>query len=186
MRTAVAVPAGLGLIALAFGVAFSTPGDAQVEASFAVTGGLGEQIVSEHLVATVDEVGLVREVEVGFWRGTTAGIWLLIDATIDARVERTTVDVEVYVDGVRYSGTDRAGSATIDAGVVDAGFPLTGSALVELPADVTELPGARTAVLRIGTGGDQRLDSVIELVIDLTALEVRDSAERESVRDGVS
>lgn len=186
MRRALAVPAGLGLLALAFGVAFSTPGDEQVEAPFAVTGELGEQIVSQHLVATVDDVALAREVELGFWDGTTSGVWLVVDATLQARVDRTTVDADVFIDGVRYAGTSRAGTDTLDGRVADAGFPLTGSILVELPADVRDLPGARAAVLRIGPGGDSRLDSVIELRIDLTALDVQDAVERDAVRDGAS
>ena len=186
MRRALAVPAGLGLLALAFGVAFSTPSDDQVEAPFVVSAELGEQTVSQHLVAQIDEVALARDVELGFWNGTTAGVWLVVDGTIQARVDRTTVDVEVEIDGVRYAGTSRTGTDTLDGRVVDPGFPITGSILVELPADILDVPGARSAVVRIKPGGDSRLDSVIELVVDLTALDVQDRVERETVRDGMS
>lgn len=186
MRRGSAVPVGLGVLALAFGVAFTTPSDAQVEAPFAATGSLGEQIVSRHLLATADDVALAREVDLDGWTGTTAGVWLVVDATLEGRVARTTVDADVLIDGVRYASTSRTSTDTVDGRVVDPGFPVTGSILVELPADVRDLPGARSAVLRIGPGGDSRLDSVIELTLDLTAIEVRETLERDTPRDGTS
>lgn len=179
MRRGLAVPAGIGLLLLAFGVAFSTPGDDQVQAPFAVTGEVGDTIVSQHHVVTVHELALADRVELGSWTGTTSGIWLVVDATIAARLERTSTDANVFIGGVRYPGTARTSTDTLDGRVVDAGFPETGSILVELPADVLERPGARSAVLRLSPGLDVRLDSVVELTVDLTALENVGTARRD-------
>jgi hypothetical protein len=185
MRPALALPAGLGLLLLAFGVAYSTPGDAQVQAPFPVTGEVGDQIVSQHLVATVNDVGLTEVVELDFWRGTTSGVWLVVDATIQARIERTGVDANVFIAGVRYAATNRTSTDTVDGRVADAGFPVTGSILIELPADAQTMPGADSATLRISPGLNARLDSVIELRLDLTQLDVADRVALETPRDGI-
>ena len=185
MRPVFAVPASLGLLLLAFGVAYSTPGDPHVQAPFAVAGERGDQVVSQHLVATVNDVDLADIVELDFWRGTTSGVWLVVDATIRARIERTGVDANVFIDGVRYAATNRTSTDTVDGRVADAGFPVTGSILVELPADVQTIPGADSATLRLSPGGDSRLDSVIEVTLDLTQLEVADRLELETPRDGI-
>lgn len=184
MKRRYAFPAGLGLLVLAFGVAYTAPDEDRMLGPFPERGAIGEQIVTQHHVVTVSDVALASEVEIGTWRGTTAGIWLVVDATIAARVERRSVDVELFVDGVQYASTGRTSTTTLDGRVVDAGFPQTGSALIELPADILERPGARSAVLRIAPGGNVRLDSVVELRLDLMTLEVGDRVERDRVRAG--
>jgi hypothetical protein len=184
VRRSTGIAAGVGLVVLSFGVALSTPDSTVVEAPFGTRVEVGEEAVSQHLVATVREVSLAEEVELDFWRGTTSGVWLVVEATIGATRDRSLVEVDVLIDGARYPSTGRADSSTVDGGVVDAGFTVTGPILIELPADVQNLPGASTAVLRIAPGLDSRLDSVIELVIDLTALEVNDRVELDGRRDG--
>jgi hypothetical protein len=184
MRRALAVPAALGLLLLAFGVAYSSPGDRQAQEPFAVTGELGDEIVSQHIVATVHEASLADVVELGSWRGTTSGVWLVVDATVQARVERSTVEARLFIDGVHYPSTSRTSTDTLDGRIADAGFPVTGTILIELPAEVQSLPGAATATLRLSTGGDVRLDSVIELTLDLTAYPVEPRVERDTPRDG--
>lgn len=184
MRRALGVPAGLGLLVLAFGVAYSAPGDPQVQQPFAVIGGVGDEIVSQHLVATVHEAGLAEVVQLDAWRGTTAGVWLVVDATVQARSERTTVDAKVFIDGALYPGTNRTSTDTLDGRVADAGFPVSGAILIELPADVQTRPGASTATLQLSAGGDVRLDSVIELTLDLTDYPVEARIERDTPRDG--
>lgn len=184
MRRALAAPAAVALLVLAFGVAYSSPSDREAEEPFAVTGDLGDEIVSQHLVFTVHEAAMAEVVDLGQWRGTTAGVWLVVDATVQARVERSTVDAKVFIDGVLYPSTGRTSTDTVDGRVADAGFPVTGTILVELPADVQTRPGASTATLQLSTGGDVRLDSVIELTLDLTAYPVAPRVERETPRDG--
>lgn len=184
MRRALAVPAGIGLVLLAFVATLATPPEEVMVGPFPVSGELGEQLVSLHHAVTVHEVALADEVEVGFWEGTTAGVWFVAEATIAGRVERMGVDVDLFVDGVRYEASGRADRDTVDGSVADAGLPRTGPLLIELPADILERPGARSAVLRVAAGGDTRLDSVVELTFDLTQLERVDRLELESARDG--
>jgi hypothetical protein len=184
MRRAVGYLAGAGLLLLAFGVAYSTPHDDVIEGPIAVRPAIGQPAAFGDLAMTVHEVSLAREIEVDFTRLTTAGIWLVAEITVEGTTERTSVNVDVLIDGRRYPASGRA-DGTADEGVVDAAFPITGPVIVELPANVQDLPGARTAVLRFSPSGDARLDAVIEIVIDLTALEVVDDLEVEGARDGI-
>lgn len=184
MRARFALPLGIGLVLLAFGATLAEPSDEVTGAPFAVTGGLGDQLVSQHHVVTFRDAQFADEVALDRWEGTTSGVWLVVDATVEARVERMTVGVDVFVDGVRYAASDRSGGDTVDGSVADPGLPQTGPLLIELPSDIRERPGARSAVLRLGASGDTRLDSVIELRLDLTALDRVDRLEVEPTRDG--
>lgn len=176
--------AGLGLLTLTFGVAFSTPESEAIEAPFGMSGAEGDQIVSEYIVAKVHDVELVSEVDLGSWHGTTSGVWLVVDATLEARLERTGVHAEVLIGGYTYHASDRADYDTVDGGVIDPGFPRRGVILVELPADVRDRAGAASAVVRMSDSFDSRLASVVEFTVDLTALPVHEHAELEPARPG--
>ena len=184
MRRGVGYLAGTGLLLLAFAVAYSTPDGDWIEGPMPARVQLGEEASVGSLVGTVHDVVLAREVEADLTRLTTAGVWLVAEVTVAGTTERTGVHVEVLIGGVQYPATGRADGASIDGGVVDAGLPRTGPTLVELPADVADLPGASTAVLRISPRFDSRLDGVIEVVVDLTALDVADRVVVEGARDG--
>lgn len=184
MRRGVAYLAGAGLVLLAFGVAFSTPDSDWVEGPMPARVQIGETATVGDLVGTVHDVRLAREVEADFTRLTTAGVWFVADFTVAGTTERAGVRVDVLIDGVQYPATDRS-DAVLDGSTVDAGLPRTGSSLVELPADIADRPGASAAVLRISPRLDSRLDGVIEIVVDLTALDVADRVEVEAARDGL-
>jgi hypothetical protein len=175
---------GIGLLVLTFGVAYSTPASELIEAPFGATGAEGDRIVSEYIVAKVHDVQLADEVQLGEWRGTTSGVWLVVDATLEARLERTGVHVEVLVGGVTYRSSDRADSDTVDGRVIDPGFPIRGVILVELPDDVRDHAGAASAIVRIADSFDSRLASVVEVLADLTDLRRHDHAELVPVRPG--
>jgi hypothetical protein len=175
---------GIGLLLLTFGVAYSTPASELIEAPFGATGVEGDRIVSEYIVAQVHDTELADEVQLGEWRGTTAGVWLVVDVTLEARLERTGVHAEVLVGGVTYRSSDRADSDTVDGPVIDPGFPVRGVILVELPGDVRDQPGAASAVVRIADSFDSRLSSIVEVPIDLTDLRQYDRVELVPVRPG--
>ena len=179
----VGILAGVALLAAAYAVTATIPTSQAVEAPFASRGVIGDEIVSQHLIGTVNGAALANEVELDLWRGTTNGIWFVADTTLSAMTEPELIQVDLFLDGVRYPSSSR-GDGVLDESSVDAGFASTGPILVELPADVLERPGAREAVLRISTGFDARLDSVIEVVIDLTQLDVDERVELESTRTG--
>jgi hypothetical protein len=184
MNRGLAILAGLGLLALAYGVAATTPTSQLVEAPFGSRGSLGDEVSSSLLIATVHEASLAHEVELGYWRGTTSGVWFVAEATVEATVESKLMDIDLFIDGVRYEATKRGEGDTVDHHSVAVRFPSTGPLLIELPAEVLDFPGAHSAVLRISTFGDDRLESVIEIVIDLTTLDVADRVDLEPARDG--
>jgi hypothetical protein len=184
MRRGVSYLAGAGLLLLAFGVAYSTPESDWVEGPMASRVSLGQTVAVDDFVGTVHDVTLAREVDTDDGRLTTAGVWFVTEFTIAGTTERTGVRVDVLIDGKQYPATDRS-DVVLDGSTVDAGLPRTGPSLVELPADVVDLPGASTAVLRISPRFDSRLDGVIEIVVDLTALAIADSVEVETARDGI-
>lgn len=186
MRARIAVPVGVALVLLAFGVTLAQPDDDVYFAPFPVSGELGDQLVSEHHVVTFHDAALADEIELDLWEGTTSGVWLVVDATVASRVERSTIGIDVFVDGVEYGASKRASSDTIDAAVAEPGLPRTGPLLVELPRDILDRPGARTAIVRLGASGDTRLDAVIELRLDLTELDHLDRLEVEPARDGAA
>lgn len=174
---AVGIVSGVALLAAAYAVTATIPSSPAVEAPFASRGAIGDEIVSQHLIGTVNAAFFADEVELEEWRGTTNGIWLVAETTLSATTEPEIIQVDLFVGGVRYPSSSR-GDGVLDESSVDAGFASTGPILVELPADVLERSGAREAVLRISTGlGDARLDSVIEVVIDLTQLDVDERVE---------
>lgn len=184
MKRVLAVAAGLGLLAVAYGVSYTTPGQPVLEAPFGTPAVIGEETTSRHLVVTFREVVLADEIEIASWEGTTSGVWLAGELTVEATTEPTTMRLDVFIDGVRYSGSGRIDDETVIGGLAEAGLPITGPFAVELPADVLDLPGARAAVIRVAGGGDSRLDSVVELTVDLTTLEHLDRAEYDGIRDG--
>jgi hypothetical protein len=184
MKRAVGYLAGAGLLLLAFGVAYTTPHDDVIEGPIPVRTSIGEPAAFGDLAMTVHDVSLARQITVDFTPLTTAGVWLVAEVTVEGTTERTPVNVDVLIDGRRYPASGRA-DGTADESVVEAAFPVTGPVIVELPADVLDLPGARSAVLRFSPSGDPRLDGVIELVVDLTSFEISDDLDVEGARDGV-
>lgn len=180
---AVGILAGVALLAAAYAVTATIPTSQAVEAPFASRGVIGDEIVSQHLIGTVNEAHFADEVELDLWRGTTNGVWFIADTTLVATTAPEGTEVDLFIGGVRYPSSSR-GDGVVDESVVDAGFASTGPILIELPADVLDRPGAREAVLRISTGFDARLDSVIEVVIDLTQLDMDERVELEPTRTG--
>lgn len=169
MNRVAAIAAGLVLLAAAYGVAATRPTDELIEAPFASRGQLGVTVTSQHVIATAHDAYLAHEVELGNWRGTTSGIWFVAEGTIEATTEPRLVEADLLIDDVRYAVTSRVGGAVTDK-TTGVGFPATGAVLIELPGDILGRLGARAAVLRISTFGDDRLDSVVDIVIDLTTL----------------
>ncbi|MEO8527713.1 MAG: hypothetical protein ABI435_01410 [Pseudolysinimonas sp.] len=182
MKQALAIPAAVGLIVLAFAAASTTPQDAQIEAPFVTFGTVGHQIFSEHLTAEVHSVTLAHVVELDDWVGTTSGIWLVVDASVGATTDSAYLQAGVTVGDTRYPASSRP-DHSINGRAVDTGFSITGSFLFELPSDILDRPGATSAAFQIRSGLDPRLDSVIELRLDLTTLELRDRVTVDPSRD---
>jgi hypothetical protein len=183
VRRGVALAAGLGLLAAGFLVAAGKPGDEFLHAPFATRGQVGDRLESHYLVVRALDAQLAHEVVLDGWTGTTSGLWLVVDMRLGSRTESMSLGAELLVGEVRYDPTTRVDN--LDGQALDAGLPVSGPILIELPKHVLDDPGAHSAVLRLGPGFDMRLDSAVEIDLDLTALEVVDVAEPQPVRDGV-
>jgi hypothetical protein len=166
--------AGVALLALAWGVTKVTPGPELTEASFIVDARIGEEARGAELILTVDDVMLADRVEDS--RGWGAdGVWVVADMQMSARTtEEITLlgTAHLIVDGRTYRASERP--ASLLGETLGAGIVTKGSVAFELPSGVDEGP----AVLRFAPKADDlRLDSVIELAVELSDLD------RESTRE---
>ncbi len=160
---------GLVLLTAAWGVTQLTPSEEVAEAPFTQTVAIGETAVGRELSVTVDEVVAADRVEDP--RGWAAdGTWVVVDLSAAARGTEVTAALrtaELVIDGVAFRASERPTSMLGTTLQVDV--PTRGSVAFELP------PGRRAgpAVLRFAANlVDLRVDSVAEVPIDLTALEV--------------
>lgn len=159
---------GLALLALAWGVTKATPGPELTEASFVVDARIGEEARGAELLLTVDDVVLADRAEDP--RGWAAdGVWVVADIDMSARAteEMTSLaTAHLLLDGRTYRASERP--ASLLGETLGAGMVTRGSVAFELPAGTDR----GRAVLRFAPkAGDLRLDSVIELAVDLSDLE---------------
>lgn len=162
------------LVAAGVVSAIAPADDAEV-AAFVVSGEIGEEVTGRDLVATVTDArtatGVVGEEDrTGEEAWTADGNWLVVD--VDAasvtgpRVAYITGSVALggavfEIDGREYRASERTPSMLNTR--LNPGVPRHGSLAFELPA----LTG--TGVLRLSITSDTRMDSVLEIPIDLDA-----------------
>lgn len=165
------------VLLLAAGVvsAIAPPDDAEI-APFIVRGHIGESVEGRDIVATTTDVrtstmvtGAADSMSDEPW--TSEGNWLVVDLNVASvtgpRIVyitgAVTLDNAVFVlDGRDYRATERTPSMLNER--LHPGIPRHGSLAFELPA----LTGA--GVLHLSTSSDTRMDSVLEIPIDLDAL----------------
>jgi hypothetical protein len=167
--------AGLVVILLIAGVvAHTTPDDAQQQAPIPVRGQLGETLSGRNIVATVDGVRVAESVEAGNgWVGSTAGVWVVVDATVEARVDEFTLGyARLKVGDTSYSASTRPGDGTIAERGLSVGIPWTGPLMFELPAALVSSDAARTVELQLAVNSDPRADSLLVMPVDLAAIEI--------------
>jgi hypothetical protein len=175
MRRLATVAVAAGLVGLAAVVTLTTPDEEDLTVPFAVRADDGETVTGRDIQARLSDPRLGEEATVGSWRGTTAGVWLSVEATVSPVVAPGIVDAQLTVGDYVFLSTSRPSTDTVTERAGEAGLPLSGVILFELPDTVAELPGADRAALTLATSSDPRLDSVIEYRIDLTALDVEPS-----------
>ncbi len=177
MKRALSWVAGIAMVALAAVVGQLALTDAQQQAPFVVDAALGERAEGRTLAVTVREVQLAERVsDADGWQAS--GDWLVVD--LDAEVLQTETAsilslVELDLGDRTVSASERP--ASLESTPLDLGLPRAGSLAFELPADATG-----TVTLRIGRAADERLDSVVELPVDLGALERAPHVELEESR----
>ncbi|MFS0868293.1 hypothetical protein AB3M83_13275 [Microbacterium sp. 179-B 1A2 NHS] len=167
---------GVGLLLAAWGVVQVTPTDDDANGPFVVSAEIGESAVARTFEVTVTDVHLASRVADA--RGWSAeGTWLVVDLQAEAvRTEKSTNlgNAVLVVDGVTYRASERPASF-VDTSL-ETGIPQRGSLAFELPTAARE----RSAALQLsGSEAETRLDSLVELRIDLADLEPQDEVEME-------
>ena len=155
---------GAGLVVAAWGVAALTPPEEAREAPFPVRAVIGEPASGRNIETTIADVRRADRVTAGAW--SADGNWVVVDLTVEAvMTEPASLALATLTIGDRvFSASERPKSLAQSALAV--GIPLSGSLAFELPTDADQGEGTLSLALH----GDSRLDSVIELPIDLGAL----------------
>ncbi|KAA9147882.1 hypothetical protein F6B41_14005 [Microbacterium lushaniae] len=172
MRRWLAWPMGAALLFAAWLVGQVTPPADADEAPFVVPAVRGEEAQGRNLTVTVTDVRLAERVSAGGW--AAEGVWLVVDLEAAAAQEedRASLHGATLAIGERtYRATERAPSFFQQP--LHVGIPRAGSLAFELPPDVVD----ERAVLRLSGDWETRLDSLIELPVDLAALDPTGSAE---------
>jgi len=171
----VANGAGLVVILVIAGVvAHTTPNDEQQQAPIPVRGQVGETLSGRNIAATVDAVRIAESVEASNgWAGPTAGVWVVVDASVEANVTESIFGyARLKVGDVTYSASTRPDRGTIAATGLSVGIPWTGPLMFELPRPLVTGDAARTAELQLAVDADPRADSMLVMPVDLSAIEI--------------
>ena len=171
----VANGAGLVVILVIAGVvAHTTPSEEQQEAAIPVRGQIGETLSGRNIRATVDGVRVAGSVQASNgWAGPTSGVWVVVDASVEARVDSATLGyARIKVGDVTYSASTRPDRATIAETGLSVGIPWTGPLMFELPLPLVSIDAARHAELQLAVSDDPRADSMLVMPVDLYSLEI--------------
>lgn len=158
------------LLVLAFAVARTEPGEGVSFAPFVSRVEQGQLGEGRDVQAVVDRALLADEVELGSWTGETTGVWLVVDARMATTESPGLAAAELRVGDRMWRPSTRPSSGALQLTPLAAGLPMRGSLVFELPAELLEEPDAARAVLRLATDTDSRLQSVVELELDLAAM----------------
>jgi hypothetical protein len=154
------------------------------QAPFPTRGTIGAQARGRDFALTVDRLALTRALELPGalssalpQRRETNGVWLLVDARLDALHEPIALPDSFETpslrtrDGLVYASAGRRmpmGLSLLTAATAAPGIPARGLLVFELPPE--RLPGA---VLIASSRSLPALDSVVEIDLRLTDVDVR-------------
>lgn len=156
---------GVALLTGAWIIVQLTPDDDVAEAPFVVSSEIGRPADARTFTVTVTDAHVADRVVSGGWHAE--GTWLVVDVEAFARHSDVNVrlgGVEFVADGLTFRASERPENSFRSGLAVD--IPRAGSFSFELPASVGESQG----VLRISQDSETRLDSVVEIPIDLSVL----------------
>jgi hypothetical protein len=169
------------LLVVAGVVAHTSPDQAARQAAVPVHGQVGETLDGRNIRATVDDVRVAESVEASNgWAGPTSGVWVVVDASVEARVTELAATLgyaRIKVGGVTYSASTRPDRGTIAGTSLSVGIPWTGPLMFELPLPLVSSDAARHAELQLAVDADPRADSMLVMPVDLYSLEVQDVVE---------
>lgn len=175
---------GVGLVAVlaaAWFVAHSTPGEEKWQSAIPVNGAVGETISGRNLEATVNSVRVAEEVTASNgWAGPTSGVWVVVDASVAKIVDDRLGSLgtaNLVINTTTYSASKRPDLGSISGTVLSTGIPLTGPLMFEVPRALVESEQARTAEIQFAVRDDTRADSLLIIEVDLTELTIVQSLE---------
>jgi hypothetical protein len=171
------------LVAAAAVVHLTTPSDEEVVAPLVVRADPGEWAQGRTFGVRVDDVGLAAEVTDGLWTGSTEGVWVVATATAEATGEPGTLSASLVLGDEVFDASDRAGSSALTGEILSPGFPRRGGLLFEVPAGALAEHGAE-ARLQLASRLNPRLDSMVEVEVDLADVAVEDLRQLDLVEGG--
>jgi hypothetical protein len=165
----------LVLTAGAVAVQRTAPSEEDQVAPFVEAAGVGEWGQARTVGVRVDDVALADAVTDGEWTGTTDGVWVLVTATAETTLGPGSVASSLSLGDRRYEASDRPEDA-LGSARLQPGLPERGVVVFEVPADALREHGGEARV-RFATQTDPRLDSLVEVPVDLAGLEPAPLAE---------
>ncbi|MCM3695996.1 hypothetical protein [Microbacterium oleivorans] len=173
---------GILLLVAAWFVTQVTPGQELTESSFIQTVAVGDHAVGREMIVTVTDVGAADALsDANGW--SAEGNWVFVDADVESRSTEISVRLGLAVlviDGVTYRASERP-EASLLGRQLEVGVPTSGSLAFELPADLRR----GDAVIRLTVDDqDWRLDSVVELPVELGQLPRDDDHELAALSGG--
>lgn len=172
---AVGMLAAIALVGVAFLVRLTQPSDERLVQPFVTTATFDEAVEGRDLTFEAHDAYLVDRLTTPDWVGETDGVWLVIDATIGAKLGVATPYATLTMGDLLFDASDRAGDAALGE-PLEAGLPQGGSFVFELPRDLVEGPEGRDVMVRFATAFQVRLDSAIDMRLDLGDLRHETSA----------
>lgn len=164
-RRAVTAAAAAALVAAAGFVQAMTPAAEEHTEPFIVETQPGEEGTGRNIAVTVHDARLAEEVN----GKSTPGIWLVIDleaqAVVDDRAQ-TLAFAELHTGGVRYRASERFSLDSLFQNFLLTGLAQRGDVVFEIP----EVTGSGDGTLQFGGNGDPRMDSVIQVPLELEGL----------------
>jgi len=170
------------ILAVAAVVQHTSPGDGGWQQPIEVTGTVGDRVEGRNIAATVWSAQVAREVQTSDWTGQTTGIWVVVDVSAEAVVDEFAARLgtaQLVIGDETFSASERPDLDTVYRNSLSVGIPTRGPLFFEIPTDA--LGKAR---LQLGIDSDPRLDSLLVIPLDLSQLEVRDSATANDVQWG--
>jgi hypothetical protein len=174
----------VGILVVAGIVAHTTPDEEQQQGPIVVRGEIGDELTGRNIRATVTDVRIAESVTASNgWAGTTPGVWVVVDASVEAVVDDTGASLGtavIQVGDTTYSASVRPDRGSIAEAVLDVGIPTAGPLMFELPTELVGSPEARDAEIHLALDDDIRADSMLVIPVDLTAIDVAGSIDTDA------
>ena len=165
----------IALVGTALLIRLTQPSDEQQLEPFVSTVHLGERVEGRDLTLEVSDVYLADRVTTADWTGETEGVWLIVDATIGAKLGVASPYATLTAGDTEFASSNRPKDSAL-GGSLDAGLPQRGSFVFELPSSLLTDDAGTHARIRFATSLGVRLDSAFDLTLNLGELRHERSA----------